>query len=103
MEPTPYEIRMKIPLRCLRAYRAVAGHYGMPREVVARDGWWHHDDVIKITGHADDARKLRLLHESVPGLLVRREMPREGGLSPIALFRLAAEHDPMVVKLRTLF
>lgn len=87
----PNPIPPSVPARCHRAYMALRGDYGMPLAVSRRGGWWHHDDVTKATGHADDARKLRLLHESTSGLVERRDWPREDGRKPdLAVFRLVA-------------
>lgn len=92
MDPRfPHEIKLGIPVRCLRAWRALAN--GWPPRVAVRGGWWSNDDLALYTGHVNDRRKLAELRELCPGLIDRREEAREGA-SPIALFRLAAEYDP---------
>lgn len=85
-----------VPNRCHRAYMALRGDYGFPLAVARRGGFWHHDDVTKATGHADDACKLRLLYaeserEKVAAV-ERRDWPREDGRKPdLAVFRLSLE------------
>jgi hypothetical protein len=90
-ERTTHEIKLGIPVRCLRAWRALLS--GGPPRVAARGGWWSNDDVTAYTNHCNDRRKLAELRECCPGLVDRREEPRDGQ-SPIALFRIAAKYDP---------
>lgn len=95
MKPIPSHI----PKRCYPAVMALRGDYGYRAQVAKRGGWWHHDDVTAVTGHADSACKLRLAYaedqrnvneRGAAPLIERRDWPREDGRKPdLAVFRLS--------------
>lgn len=95
------EIPSHIPKRCHPAVMALCGYYGHRRQVADRSGWWHHDDVTAVTGHADSACKLRLAYaedqrnvkeRNTCPFIERRDWPREDGRKPdLAVFRIVRQ------------
>ena len=98
MERTTYEASLGIPVRCIAVFRVLQTGF-CPRP----DGRWSTDAIVLAVLHDSAGKKARELAVECPDVVERDYLDRADGEikptleecgKPVAMYRLAAKHDP---------